>query len=197
MTSTRRFICTLVSTLRNHLNLHLADPKVDDFPFSIQSAILYALLKLICYAFVQPCSFGRSLSIMLAERVINHFCTRYAIFLCSFEYCHLLELYVNVLPSIGHSFHSRSGIRDVVVPREKIPSDPVAGCIRGMVVARRSEIVQTENTVRHTKYGRIRGMVVGEGDRSTGVLLYMIFFVMHAVFVILWLQVVQPLTRCP
>ncbi len=51
----------LVSTLRNLLNLHLANPKVDDFPFSIQSAILYALLKLICYAFVHPCSFGRSL----------------------------------------------------------------------------------------------------------------------------------------
>ena len=27
-------------------------------------------------------------------------------------------------------------------------------------------------TVRHTKYGRIRGMVVGEGGRSSGVLLY-------------------------
>ena len=26
--------------------------------------------------------------------------------------------------------------------------------------------------VRQTKYGRIRGMVVGEGGRSTGVLLY-------------------------
>ena len=25
---------------------------------------------------------------------------------------------------------------------------------------------------RHTKYGRIRGMVVGEGGRSTGVILY-------------------------
>ena len=41
--------------------------------------------------------------------------------------------------------------------REKIPSDPVVGRVRG--------IVQTENTVRHTKYGRIRGMVVGEGGR--------------------------------
>ena len=30
-----------------------------------------------------------------------------------------------------------------------------------------SGIVQTENTVRHTKYGRIRGMVVGEGGRQT------------------------------
>ena len=27
---------------------------------------------------------------------------------------------------------------------------------------------------RHTKYGRIRGMVVGEGGRSTGVLLYLV-----------------------
>ena len=27
-------------------------------------------------------------------------------------------------------------------------------------------------TVRHKKYGRIRGMVVGEGGRSTEVLLY-------------------------
>ena len=34
-----------------------------------------------------------------------------------------------------------------------------------------SGIVQTENTVRHTKYGRIRGMVAGDGGRSTGVLL--------------------------
>ena len=70
-----RFISTLVSTLRTLLNLHLADPTFDDFPFSTQSTILYALLKLICYAFAQPCSFGRSLS-RLAGRVINHFCTR-------------------------------------------------------------------------------------------------------------------------
>ena len=48
-------VASLVFTLRNIFNLHLADPKVDDFPISIQSAILYALLKLICYAFVQPC----------------------------------------------------------------------------------------------------------------------------------------------
>ena len=30
---------------------------------------------------------------------------------------------------------------------------------------------------RHTKYGRMRGMVVGEGGRSTGVLLYVIVVV--------------------
>ena len=57
--------------------------------------------------------------------------------------------------------------------REKIPSDPVAGRVLGD--GRRSETVQAENTVRHTKYGRIRGMVVDEGGRSTGVLLYTIF----------------------
>ena len=33
-------------------------------------------------------------------------------------------------------------------------------------------ITPTENSVRHTKYGHIRGPVVGGGGRSTGVLLY-------------------------
>ena len=50
--------------------------------------------------------------------------------------------------------------------RDTIPSDRVAGrdgC--------RSGLVQTENTVRQTKYGRVRWMVVGDGGRSTGVLL--------------------------
>ena len=36
-----------------------------------------------------------------------------------------------------------------------------------------SRIAQTGNTVRHTKCARIRGMVVGEGGRSSGVLLYL------------------------
>ena len=31
----------------------------------------------------------------------------------------------------------------------------------------------SETTVRHTIYGRVRGMVVGEGGRSSGVLLYL------------------------
>ena len=56
--------------------------------------------------------------------------------------------------------------------REKIPSDPVVGRVWGD--GRQSGTVQTENTVRHTKYGRIRGMVVDEGGCSTGVLLYLI-----------------------
>ena len=34
---------------------------------------------------------------------------------------------------------------------------------------RRAGTAQTLNNVRHTKYGRIRGMFVGEGGRSTGV----------------------------
>ena len=37
---------------------------------------------------------------------------------------------------------------------------------------RRSGTAQTENTVLHTKYGRIRRMVVDEGGRSTGGLRY-------------------------
>ena len=47
------------------------------------------------------------------------------------------------------------------------------GRIRGMV-AREGfvYIVQTKSTVRHTKCGRMRGVVVGEGGRSSGVLLY-------------------------
>ena len=32
--------------------------------------------------------------------------------------------------------------------------------------------MRTETTVRHTKCGRVRGMVVGESGRSSGVLLY-------------------------
>ena len=33
-------------------------------------------------------------------------------------------------------------------------------------------MIRTETPVRHTKCGRMRGMVVGEGGRSSGVLLY-------------------------
>ena len=76
----------------------------------------------------------------------------------------------NVLPSIGHSFHSRPGIRDVVVSEGENSISP--GRWSRQRDGRWSGIVQTENTVRHTKYGRIRGMVAGEGGRSTGVLLY-------------------------
>ena len=32
----------------------------------------------------------------------------------------------------------------------------------------RDSYIQTESTVRHTKCGRMRGMVVGEGGRSKG-----------------------------
>ena len=129
---------TLVSTLRNLLNLHLADPKVDDFPFSIQSAILYALLQfMLCF---------RSSMLVRSLTVNNISGTRHQSLLHAIrnlfvfvEYCHLLELYVNVLPSIGHSFHSRSGIRDVVVREgDPSPSDPVAGRVRVMVVGQGS-----------------------------------------------------------
>ena len=51
-----------------------------------------------------------------------------------------------------------------------MPSDPVAGCVRGMVVGQGSYKQKTLSL--HTKYGRIREIVAGEGGRSTGVLLY-------------------------
>ena len=38
-------------TLCDRLNLRLADRQVDDFPFSIQSTLLYALLRLTCKCF--------------------------------------------------------------------------------------------------------------------------------------------------
>ena len=41
-----------------------------------------------------------------------------------------------------------------------------------MVARDRGIRIRTETTVRHTKCGRMRGMVVGEGGRSSGVLLY-------------------------
>ena len=54
--------------------------------------------------------------------------------------------------------------------RDKFQSDP--GRWSRLGDGRRSGIAQTDNTVRHMKFGRIRGMVVDEGGRSTGVLLY-------------------------
>ena len=40
------------------------------------------------------------------------------------------------------------------------------------MVAREGFVYEQKTTVRHTKCGRMRGMVVGEGGRSSGVLLY-------------------------
>ena len=53
--------------------------------------------------------------------------------------------------------------------REKIPSDPVAGRVRGMVAGQGS---YKQKTLSVTRNSRIRGMVAGEDGRSTGVLLY-------------------------
>ena len=79
-----------------------------------------------------------------------------------------------VLPSIGHSFHSRSGIRDVVVREGENSIWPD----RWSRLGRRSGTVQTDNPVGHTKYhGRTRGMVVDEGGRPTGVLLYQLNYI--------------------
>ena len=79
----------------------------------------------------EPCSFGRSLSTRLAGRIINHFCMRYAIVLCPFDYCHLLQLYVKCAALyrtfvLGYAMWSSA--------RDKIPSDPVVGRVWGMVI---------------------------------------------------------------
>ena len=41
-----------------------------------------------------------------------------------------------------------------------------------------------ETTVRHMKCGRMRGMVVGEGGRSSGVLLYNIIIILIIINII-------------
>ena len=61
--------------------------------------------------------------------------------------------------------------------REKIPSDPVVGRVRGMVAGQGSYKQKTLSVTRN--YGRCRGMVAGEGGRSTGVLLYNILSTKH------------------
>ena len=114
-------------------------------------------------------AFGRSLSTMLAGRVINHFCTRYAIFFVFVEYCHLLECYVKCA-ALYRTFIPQS-IWNTRCGRPRGRKFHLTGRWSRQRDGRWSGIVQTENTLRHTKYGRIRGMVVGEGVRSTGVLL--------------------------
>ena len=95
-------------------------------------------------------SFTKLPSTILAGRVINHFCTGYAIFLCSlstatyWNYVKSADLYRTFIPQSfwntrcgcprGRKFHlTQSRQRD----------------------GRWSGIVQTENTVRHTKKSSI------------------------------------------
>ena len=86
------------------LNLHLADPKVDDFPFSIQSAILCA--DMLCF---------RSIMLVRSFTVNKIRGTRHQPHLQAIHnlivfvaYCHLLELYVKCAALyrifIAHSF---------------------------------------------------------------------------------------------
>ena len=56
-------------------------PSLYYFPFSILSIIPLLFFK-TC-----PCQTSTA-----TTNVMNHFCTRYALFACSFKYCHLLEL---------------------------------------------------------------------------------------------------------
>ena len=76
-------------------------------------------------------------------------------------------------------------VLEVVVREGENPNRP--GRWSRLRDGRWSGIAQTGNTVRHTKYGRIRGMVVGEGGRSSGVLLYLLFndFIYLFIFIFL------------
>ena len=139
------FISTLVFTLRHRLNLRLADPKVYDFPFSIQSTILYALLKLISF---RPAMLVRSFTVsklvnkMTCQFVINHFCTRYTLFMCSFEHGHLLELHVYVnCAALYRTFIPQSFLRG------NNSNGPVAGRVWRMVVGQGQHKQKTRNTV--------------------------------------------------
>ena len=68
------------SILRDRWNLRLADPQVDDsILHSIYHSVVHNLKTVPC-------------QITTTTNVMNHFCTRYALFACSFKDCHLLEL---------------------------------------------------------------------------------------------------------
>ena len=84
------------------------------------------------------------------QDVINHFCTQYTIFMCSFEYCHLLELYVKCA-ALYRTFIPHSFIRG------NNSNGPIAGCVWEMVVGQGPH---KQKTLRHTKHGRIRGSTV-------------------------------------
>ena len=111
------------------------------------------------------------------SKLDNHLCTQYRLFICSFEYCHLFELYAKC-----------AALYWAFIPQSLIMGNnsngPVAGHVRGMVVGQRT--AQTENSVRHTKSCRIRGMVVDECGRSTGVLLRIDYYAFYIFLVIVF-----------
>ena len=103
---------------------------------SVCHSISSSEVDMLCFR--SACSFGCSLSTRLADassttfaRDTQYFCVR----LSTATYWNYMS---NVLPSIGHSFHSHSGICDVVVREGENSIWPVAGRVRGMVVGQRS-----------------------------------------------------------
>ena len=98
---------------------------------------------LICKCF-RPAMLIRSFTVskLLNEisgtrNVINHFCKRYGLFMCSFEYCPVLELCVKC----------------AALYRTFIPQSFIGG-----------------NNSNGPVVGRVWGVVIDEGGRSTGVL---------------------------
>ena len=75
-------------------NYILPPPKLMALLNSVYHSIRSSEVDMLCFRSVILVRSFCSLQTRLAGRVIKHFCTRYAIFLYSFLYCHLLKYYV-------------------------------------------------------------------------------------------------------
>ena len=125
---------------------------------------------MLCFRSVIIVRLFCSLPTRLAGRVINHICTRYAIFLYSFLYCHLFKSYVKCAAldrtSIPRSFwNTRCGR----------PRGRKFHLTRSLVALEGWSSVRDRTNRKHCQSHEIwsyKRMVVGEGGCSTGVLLY-------------------------
>ena len=68
-------------------NLSFAIESASCRPQSLRLSLFHSLYHSVAkFCLTCPCQ------ITATTNVMNHFCTRYALFACSFKYCHLLEL---------------------------------------------------------------------------------------------------------
>ena len=79
--------------------------------------------------------------ISTTTNVINHVCMRYALFMCSFEYCHLLELDVKCA-ALHRTFIPQSFITG------NNSNSTVAGLVRGVVVEEGGHVVSLPSVTR-------------------------------------------------
>ena len=156
MTSTRRL--PLSSSFYFHFCLYPSQPlesascRPQSWWLSLLPSVCHSIRSSevdtndVCYAFVQPCSFGRSLSISVTRHQPRlHAIRNLFVFV---EYCHLLELYVKCA-ALYRTFIARLEYAMWSSARETIPSDPVAGRVRGMVVGQWSYKQKTLSVTRN------------------------------------------------